>query len=133
MVVPDDIWKKSQPSESAGEHQLISFKESYFKNIEKPDEIAWMLHELAHCKRFLDSESAQVYQKDMGTFAFEDIGSKYSYPNNKVEQYTFSKQFDYLKNQGKIREEITRMLKKYYEKEDFLFFDKLLDKIYKSE
>ncbi len=132
LVVPDNIWRKSQPSESAAEQQLISFKESYFKNIDKPDEIAWTIHELAHCKRFLDSDSSESYQKDMQTFAFDDIKSEYSYPNNKVEEYTFKRQFEYLKNQGKKKEEIVQMLKQYYEENDFLFFNKLLGKIYKK-
>ncbi|OGZ34156.1 MAG: hypothetical protein A2Y98_02375 [Candidatus Portnoybacteria bacterium RBG_19FT_COMBO_36_7] len=132
LVVPDDVWQKSQPSESAADKQLVSFKESYFKNIEKPDEIAWMLHELAHCKRFLDSESSEAYKKDNQTFAFNNIKSEYTYPNNKVEEYAFSQQFEYLKNQGKTRQEIAEMLKEYYKEDDFLFFNKILDKTYKE-
>lgn len=133
LVIPDDIWKKSQPSESAAEQQFISFKESYFKNNEKPDEIGWMLHELAHCKRFLDSDSPEVYQKDMQTFAFDDIKSEYPYPNNKVEEYAFSQQFEYLKNQGRTKEEVAELLNKYYKEEDFLFFNRILNRIYKIE
>ncbi len=132
LIVPDDMWQKSQPSESMAEQQLISFKESYFKHIEKPDEIAWITHEFAHCKRFLDSDSPEAYQKDMQTFAFDDIKSEQSYPNNKIEEYTFTRQFEYLKNQGKTKEEIAQMLKQYYEENDFLFFNKLLGKIYKK-
>lgn len=133
LIVPDNIWRKSPPSEFTAEQQLISFKESYFKNVDKPDEIAWAIHELAHCKRFLDSESPEEYQKDMQTFAFSDIKSEYPYPNNKIEEYTFTRQFEYLKNQGRAKEEISQMLEQYYKEADFLFFQKLLDKIYKKE
>lgn len=92
-----------------------------------------MLHELAHCKRFLDSNSPEVYQKDTQTFAFDDIKSKYPYPNNKVEEYAFAQQFEYLKSHGKIKEEITDLLREHYKEEDFLFFNKILDKVYKAE
>lgn len=100
-IIPDDLWVKgSQPSESHAEKQLILFREDYFEN---SDEAAWTTHELAHCKKFLDSDSQEVYQRDMKTFAFEDIESEYAYPNNKAEEYTFTEQFKYLKEQGKTR------------------------------
>jgi len=89
LVIPDEVWQKSQPSESAADNQFISFKESYFKQTEKTDEIAFMIHELAHCKRYLDSDSPEAYQKDMQTFAFDDIKSEYTHPNNKVENTLF--------------------------------------------
>lgn len=132
-VIPDKMWRKSQPSESAAEQQLISFRESYFESAEKPDEVAWMLHELAHCKKFLDSDSKEKYHKDMETFAFDDIKSEYPYPNNKVEEYAFDQQFEYLKRQGKTKEEIAGLLKEYFKEDNFLFFNKILDKIYKIE
>jgi len=73
-VVPDDLWVKgSQPSESNAEKQLILIKQSYWEARENPDEIAWMLHELAHCQNFLDSESLEEYQGNMQKFAFEDL------------------------------------------------------------
>lgn len=130
-VIPDNLWVKgSQPSESHAEKQLILVKQSYFETQENPDEIAWMLHELAHCQNFLDSESAESYQKGAQTFAFEDLKAEYPYPNNQVEQSTFTKQFQYLKKQGKSREDILAMLGKYYDQEDFPFFNRLLDSIY---
>ena len=132
-VVPDDLWVKgSQPSESSAENQLILIKQSYFEAKENPDEIAWMIHELAHCQNFLDSESAEAYQKSMQTFAFDDLKTEYSYPNNPVEQHTFTKQFQYLKEQGKSRENVLAMLSKHYDKEDFPFFNRLLDSVYEE-
>ncbi len=105
-VVPDDIWKKGQPTESSAEKNLILVRQSYFETQENTDEIAWMAHELAHCQSFMDSQSAEQYQKDMQTFAFEDLKTEYPYPNNLVEKQTFTKQFEFLKKQGKSRGEI---------------------------
>jgi len=130
-VVPDDLWVKgSQPSESSADKQMILIKQSYFEAQEKPDEIAWMIHELAHCQNFLDSATAEDYEKNMQKFAFTDLKIEYSYPNNPVEQYTFTKQFQFLKDQGKGREDIMEMLDEYYHKEDSSFFNRLLDDIY---
>ena len=130
-VIPDDLWVKgSQPSESSAENQLILIKQSYFEAQENPDEIAWLCHELAHCQNFLDSETPEEYQGNMQKFAFEDLKTEYSYPNNPVEQFTFTKQFQYLKEQGKGREDVLAMLGKYYHEEDFPFFNRLLDSVY---
>lgn len=130
-VVPDDLWVKgSQPSESSAENQLILIKQSYFEAQENPDEIAWLCHELAHCQNFLDSKSPEEYQGNMQRFAFEDLKAEYPYPNNPVEQHTFTKQFQYLKEQGKSREDVLAMLGKYYHEEDFPFFNRLLDSVY---
>jgi len=130
-VVPDDLWVKgSQPSESSAENQLILIKQSYFEAQENPDEIAWLCHELAHYQNFLDSESAKEYQGNMKKFAFEDLKTEHTYPNNPVEQFTFTKQFQYLKKQGKNREEVLAMLGEHYEEEDFPFFNRLLDGVY---
>jgi len=130
-VVPDDLWVKgSQPSESSAEEQLILIKQSYFEAQENPDEIAWLCHELAHCQNFLDSESPEAYQGNMQKFAFEDLKTEYTYPNNPVEQFTFTKQFQFLKEQGKSREDVLTMLSKHYHEEDFPFFNRLLDSVY---
>lgn len=130
-VIPDDMWVKGdQPTESQAEHSLILIKESYFKNPKNPDEICWMIHELAHCKRFFDSGSNEKYQQDMQTRAFEDIESEHTYPNNPVEGFAFGNQFEYLKSMGRSREDITKMLEKYYDKKDFPFFNRLLDKTF---
>jgi hypothetical protein len=130
-VIPDDLWVKgTQPSESSAENQLILIKQSYFEALENPDEIAWLCHELAHCQNFLDSESPEEYQGNMQRFAFEDLKAEYPYPNNPVEQHTFTKQFQYLKEQGKSRENVLAMLGKYYHEEDFPFFNRLLDSVY---
>jgi hypothetical protein len=85
---------------------------------------------LAHCQNFLDSESAEAYQKNMQTFAFDDLRTEYTYPNNRVEQQTFAKQFQYLKEQGRSREDVLTMLGKYYHEEYFPFFNRLLDGVY---
>lgn len=116
-IVPDDLWVKgAQPSESSAEKQLILIKQSYF---ESHDEIAWLCHELAHCIYFFNSESAEEY-----------LGKMVEYPDNPVEQYAFSKQFQFLKKQGKTREAVLVMLKKFYDKKDFAYFNKLLDGVY---
>ncbi|MBU0982206.1 hypothetical protein KKC94_05960, partial [Patescibacteria group bacterium] len=130
-VVPDDLWVKgSQPSESSAENQLILIKQSYFEAQENPDEIAWLCHELAHCQNFLDSASPDEYQGNMQRFAFEDLKTEYTYPNNPVEQFTFTKQFQYLKEHGKSREDVLKMLSHDYNEEDFPFFNRLLDSVY---
>jgi len=79
---------------------------------------------------FLNSESPEEYQGNMQRYAFEDLKTEYTYPNNPVEQYTFTKQFQYLKEQGKSKEDILSMISKYYEKEDFPFFNRLLNGVY---
>lgn len=130
-VIPDDLWVKgSQPSESSAENQLILIRQSYFEAQENPDEIAWLCHELAHCQNFLDSESPEEYQGNMQRFAFEGLKTEHSYPNNSVEQYTFTKQFQYLKEQGKSRKDVLAMISEHYEEEDFPFFNRLLDSVY---
>lgn len=58
-----------------------------------------------------------------------DLEGEYPYPNNLVEKYTFSKQFEYLKKQGKSREDILGLLKKYYKEENMPFFRRLLDEV----
>lgn len=132
-VIPDDLWMKgkNQPSESNAEKQLVLFKQSYFEAQDNPDEIAWLCHELAHCQKFLDSESPAEYEGNMEKFAFEDLKTEYSYPNNPVEQFTFTKQFEYLKEQGKNRNDVLKMLGQNYSEEDFPFFNRLLDSVYK--
>lgn len=129
-VVPDNLWIKGNlPSESSAEKLLILIKKNYFEAKKNPDEIAWVLHELAHCQNFLISESAKIYQKNMRTFAFEELKTKHLYPNNLVEKFAFSKQFHYLKKKGESKKNILTLLKQYYSKKDFPFFDKLLGNI----
>ncbi len=130
-IVPDDAWgTKGEPSESVAQHDLILFKASYFNG---NDNIGWMAHELGHCQRFKDKP--KEYDKDMGVYAFDDIQSQVTYPNNKVEAHAFLRQFQYLKKSGKKIEEILTMLKKDYSgdtgENDFKFFNKLLDQVYK--
>jgi hypothetical protein len=130
-VIPDDLWiKGEQPSESNAETQLIFIKQSYFETQKDPDEIAWLCHELAHCQNFLDSKSPKNYQDNMTKFAFNDLKTKYTYPNNLVEEFAFTKQFKLLKDRGKTKEDILRMIKKYYKEDDFPFFNRLLNNIY---
>lgn len=131
-VVPDDLWLKgSQPSESDAENNIVLIKQSYFENNNNSDEIAWMTHELAHCQVFLDTESLKDYQEDMKRFAFNDLYSEYPYPNNLVERITFTKQFQFLKDEGRSREDVVKMISNFYNDEDLDFFDKILDSIYK--
>lgn len=131
-IIPDNLWVKgSQPSESDAENNLILMKQSYFETKENPDEIAWMVHELTHCKTFLDSATPEDYQKNMEKFAFDDLKTEYSYPNNPVEQATFTKQFQFLKEEGKNREDIVKMISSYYHEEDLPFFNRILDGVYK--
>jgi len=129
-IVPDSLWTKGdQPTESEAERQLIYVKQSYYESINNNDEIAWLIHELAHCQKFLDLESLEDYEKSMRTLAFTDLKSEYSYPNNPIEQYAFTKQFEYLKKGGKSKEDILEMLKEYYGEEDTPFFSRLLEKL----
>jgi hypothetical protein len=130
-LVPDDLWfKGDQPSESHVSQKLIIFKQGYFEKPENVDEIAWLSHELAHCQKFLDSESPEQYQADSVRPAFDDLGSEETYPNNAVEQFAFTKQFDYLKSIGKSKEDVLKMLMVDYEAKDLPFFTKLLVEVY---
>ncbi len=130
-VVPDDQWVKGdQPSESSADKLLILVKQSYFEASETPDQIAWLCHELAHCQELLDSASAEEYQANMQTFAFEDLKTENPYPNNPVEKATFTKQFQFLKTHGMSREKVAALLSKNYHEDDFPFFNRLLDSVY---
>lgn len=125
-VVPDDLWKKgTQPSESDAERQLILVKQSYFEAPENTDEIAWICHELAHCQYFFECGSAEKYAQDMQSAAFPEIGLV-PYPNNLVERHAFAQQFEYLKRQGKTKDDILKLLQTYYDRKDFDFFNRLL-------
>ena len=125
-IIPKNLWiKGKQPSESDAERSLLLFREDYFNGV---DGIAWMTHELAHCLRFLDSRDK--YASDSRSFEYVDIKSEYTYPNNKVEAFTFRKQFEYLKNLGKTKDEILDMLKENYSDKDFPFFEKVLNQVF---
>lgn len=132
-IVPDAAWgNKGEPSESVAQHDLILIKASYFKG---NDDIGWMAHELGHCQRFKDKPEGKDYEKDMGTYAFDDLQSVATYPNNMVEAHAFLRQFQFLKQEGRKRGDILAMLKKDYSGEtsenDFRFFNKLLDRVFK--
>ena len=130
-IVPDSLWIKGiSSSESHAEKNLILFKQGSFeKDQNDPNNIAWMVHELAHCQDYLDDKDN--YEIKMQKPAFENLKSEYTYPNNQVEKFTFTKQFKYLKNKGMDREYIFQTLKKHYQPEDLPFFNRLLDRIYK--
>lgn len=133
-VVPDEIWHKGmQPSESHVPQGLILLKESYYRQEENPDEIAWLTHELAHCQKLFDSENEQEYQRDSATQAFTEIESDSTYPNNLVEKFTFTKQFSFLKESGVARQRIEELLKEFYpadRQEDWAFLQAVLDAVY---
>jgi hypothetical protein len=82
-------------------------------------------------QNFLDSEKPEDYQNNMEKVAFEDLQTEYSYPNNPIEQATFTKQFQFLKEEGKNREDVVKMISYYYHKDDLPFFNKILDSVYK--
>lgn len=130
-VIPDNAWRKeNQPTESLAENNLIIIKENYFNDKENQDEIGWITHELAHCEEFAESEDAKEYETKRKTQAFTDVDTEGTYPNNLVEKHAFSKQFRYLKSIGKEKQDVWEMLKQYYGKEDFPFFEKLLNRIF---
>ncbi len=124
-LIPEKLWRKSQPSESNAENDLILFRENYW---DKNDDIAWMTHELAHCLRYKDNPVK--YKKDSETFAYSDIQSKYAYPNNKVEDFTFEKQFQFLKQKGLNRQQIREMLMKNYDENEMQFLNTVIDKVF---
>jgi len=131
-VIPDDLWiKGQQPTESIAEKNLILIKESYFQEEETENQNAWIAHELAHCENFLNSDSEEEYHNKMKQEAFGDLDSEFTYPNNLVEEETFTKQFQYLKGEGKNKDDIWKMVKDYYEEEDYPFFEKIVEKVYK--
>jgi len=126
VVVPDKLWHKGkQPSESHASRQMVLFNQKYF---ETQDDSAWACHEFAHCQKYLDQPDD--YEKQMQTPAFPEIASEYNYPNNQVELFTFSKQFEFLKQKGLSRNEVMTMIAEQYDEEHFVFFNKVLDKIY---
>ena len=125
-VIPNAVWQKSQPTESSAEHNLVLFRADYW---EEGDDIAWMTHELGHCERF-QTQPAE-YTKDQQEFAIGTIVSEHPYPNNKVEEYAFTKQFNFLRQKGTTRAEVLKLLETYYsEPSDFAFFNELLDRVY---
>jgi len=130
-IVPDQFWPagKLGPSESNAKRNLILFRESYFTGEpDRPrDEIAWMLHELAHLSRYKNDPDG--YQADSETLAIESVGSERSYPNNKVEQFTFTKQFEFLTKKGLSEDRILKLLEEYYNERDSLFFRQLLSQV----
>ncbi len=129
-VVSDDLWHKSQPTESNAQNHVILIKESYYNEQDLEDEAAWFTHELAHYQIFVEMDDVDKYEQSMKEIAFDGIESEYAYPNNIVEKYTFKKQFQYLKKEGKARNDIVILLMKYYEIDDMKFFDKILNEVY---
>lgn len=125
-VVPNDIWEawgKGQPSESHAELGMVLIRDDYFRGT---DEVAWLTHEFGHCQRLLDT-SVEQYSKDSHQPAFPEIGSEYDYPNNKVEQQAFERQFRYLTEKRNIsKEEIIKKLLEYgYTEKDKTFFERI--------
>lgn len=77
-------------------------------------------NEIARLKELLGSTSENLIQVPV------------YYPNNPVEQFTFTRQFQFLKDQGKKKEEVFAMIRNYYGEEDFPFFNRLLDSVYEK-
>lgn len=131
-VVPDDLWHKGgQPSESMAERGTVLVRGGYFggeREAEK-DPSAWMTHELAHCQRFADLEDEDEYGRESGTPAFSGLGPD-TYPNNKVEEHAFGRQFAYLKEKGIERDQVADLLREHYGPEGFLFLDRILDRVF---
>lgn len=130
-VVPDGLWAKgASPSESHADRGLILMKEGYFHDPQKKiqDETAWMTHELAHCQQFMD-RGPEGYAQASEAVVFNDLGPE-KYPNNQVEEQTFTRQFEYLKAAGIDREQVTGMLEEHYGSEQFRFLDRILDRVY---
>ncbi len=129
-VVPDRLWVKgSQPSESSADRDLILVREGYLNDPskEKQDEVAWMTHELGHIPRGRDVGGRYAAESEEKAFADLDVGT---YPNNKVEEHAFGRQFQYLRAKGVPRERVAELLKGEYGPEDFKFLDRLLDRVY---
>ncbi len=131
VIVPDQTWiKGSQPSESSASQGMILIREGYFRDPkkERQDETAWMTHELSHLQQSLDRGPAG-YEQAQATPAYADIGVE-TYPNNQVEEYTFRRQFDYLKAKGLGRERVAALLQDEYSQDDFKFLNRILDRVY---
>lgn len=131
VVVPDELWVKgSQPSESSASKGMILIREGYYRDPKKEfqDETAWMTHELSHLQQSLD-RGLEGYEQAQATAAFADIGVDI-YPNNQVEEYTFQRQFEYLKTKGVGRDQAAALLQNEYAPDDFKFLNKILDKVY---
>jgi len=130
VTVPDRLWVKgAQPSESAADKNLILVREGYLNDPgkEKQDEVAWMTHELGHLQRGKDVGDRYAAESEEKAFVDLEVGT---YPNNKVEEHAFGRQFEYLKSKGVPRARVAEMLKDEYGPEDFKFLDRLLDKVY---
>ena len=116
-IVPDNLWVKgSQPTESTAEMSLITVKQSYFESQQNTDEVAWILHELAHCQKLFNYNGTDEYIQQ----------TQKGYPDNPIERYAFGKQFQFLKEQGKSKDEILNLIKKYYPDQDIPFLDEVL-------
>ena len=136
VVVPDNIWAKgARISEYHENHNLILVKAKYFNDPELEKAEGWYVHELGHATCFADikgetlDERIKKYRRELEIQAF-DLESLVGYPNTKVEELAFDKQFSYLKSQGVLREEIVEFLSPHYDEEDFQFLDKILNKVF---
>ena len=131
--------QKFLDSSSTEEHTQ---QEIYFTNLEIPafEEI---IKYTEISRKELELELNQLLKHDgyRGRIAFlknilesstEDmVKIPIHYPNNKVEQHAFQKQFQSAKNRGITRGEILKLLKEHYQDEyDFLFFNRVLDNVY---
>lgn len=128
-IIPDKLWQKGdQVSESSAGNSLISIKESYFSKQENPDELGWFTHELGHCQKYFDAPNQ--YEQQSQEPAFPEIKGESTYPNNQVELHAFTRQFEYLKGNGKKKDEVWAHLQQEYPKWAWKFLQKVLDRVY---
>lgn len=114
----------SEDSETPAFPDIIKYKEIPKKEVEG---------EIAHLTQAGGQEERIAYLRHLlESSAGDTVKMAVYYPNNKVEAHTFTMQFRYLKERGVSRENIKTMLRQEYEEEDFKFFDRLLDDVFKS-
>ncbi|MEK7653498.1 MAG: GNAT family N-acetyltransferase [Patescibacteria group bacterium] len=122
--------------------KFLDSPETYFKDMETPafeDIVTYadtprkeLELELSQLTEHGGDEKAIAYLKNMLESSTGDIIKiPISYPNNKVEQHAFKRQFQSTKNMGVTKEEVIGELKKYYQdRYDAPFFDRMLDSVY---
>ncbi|HUT22474.1 MAG TPA: hypothetical protein VMX18_03710 [Candidatus Bipolaricaulota bacterium] len=116
------------PESYRGNMQKFAFEDiAQYASISRTD----LEHELSQIESHGGDKQAIEDMKKLLKSTDEDvIKMPVYYPNNPVERYTFTKQFQYLKDQSKSREDVLAMISEHYDKKDFPFFNRLLDNVY---